>query len=589
MEGARFLIAIVLSIAVVMIVNIAFPPTTPSPAGNADTVLIDTVASAVPDSVAAEDSVRSGPSAFEQLAQPTAQSPATVPAAGTGSAPDTFWVRTDVARYGISSRGAAIVAVELLEFDSHTSPGPVQLVEPADSAILAYALRIGERVLPFSSLSFQAPFAAGDTLRVSGSEATVRFQADVNGGRVEVAYTFTPENYLLELEGSVEGIGENATLLLDLGPRLAVNEADSAEDLRALAYVVNARQRGIESVRIEDVEERRVEEGPLSWVAIKNKYFLAAAIEWEQDAGAFGGLIAEPGPGGASAVVATLPLSRGGDYRLRLFFGPQEYGRLAAVGDGLKDVNPYGWRIFRPIIRPVAEIITWILTAVHGAVGLSYGWVLILFGIAMRVLLWPLNAKAMRSQLKTMELQPRIKEIQEKYKEKPEQLQKEMMRLYKEEGFNPLGGCLPMLIPWPVLITLFFVFQNTIEFRGVEFLWLPDLSGPDPYYILPIVLGLSMFALQFLNMRATGSDNPQQKMLMYFMPVMMTVIFLNFASGLNLYYAASNVASLPQQLQIIGERKKAKARIEAKQEVEEDAPKQSGGGKTGKGKRTGKR
>jgi YidC/Oxa1 family membrane protein insertase len=182
----------------------------------------------------------------------------------------------------------------------------------------------------------------------------------------------------------------------------------------------------------------------------------------------------------------------------------------------------------------------------------------------MRGLLWPLNAKAMRSQLKTMELQPRMKEIQEKYKEKPEQLQKEMMRLYKEEGFNPLGGCLPMLIPWPVLITLFFVFQNTIEFRGVEFLWLPDLSRPDPLYLLPVVLGLSLFALQFMNMRATGSDNPQQKMLMYFMPVMMTVIFLNFASGLNLYYAASNVASLPQQIQIIGERKRAKARLDAK-------------------------
>ncbi len=589
MEGARFLIAIVLSIAVVMIVNIAFPPTTPSVAGGADSVLIDTVSAVVADSAPAADSLRREPSALEELAQRPTQAPAAAPAAAVGSAPDTFWVQTDVARYGISSRGAAIVAVELLEFESHTTPGPVQLAEPADSAILSYGLRIGDRVLPFSALAFQAPFAAGDTLRVSGPDAVVRFEADVNGGRVEMAYTFTPENYLLQLSGSVEGIGENATLLLDLGPRLAVNEADSAEDLRALAYVVNARQRGIESVRIEDIEERRVEEGPLSWVAIKNKYFLAAAIEWEEGTGAFGGLIAEGGSGGASTVIATLPLDRDGRYNLRLFFGPQEYGRLAAVGDGLKDVNPYGWRILRPIIRPVADIITWILTAVHGAVGLSYGWVLMLFGIAMRGILWPLNAKAMRSQLKTMELQPRIKEIQEKYKEKPEQLQKEMMRLYKEEGFNPLGGCLPMLIPWPVLITLFFVFQNTIEFRGVEFLWLPDLSGPDPYYILPIVLGLSMFALQFLNMRATGSDNPQQKMLMYFMPVMMTVIFLNFASGLNLYYAASNVASLPQQLQIIGERKKAKARIEAKQVDAGDATKGSEGGSKGKGRRPGKR
>ncbi len=584
MEGARFLIAIVLSIAVVMIVNIAFPPTTPSPAGSADSVMVDSVAPAPDPLTAADPDTGAAPSALEGLAQ----RPAGPTPADPGVAPDTFWVQTDVARYGFSSQGAAIVAVELLDFESHTQSGPVQLVESADSTILSYGLRVGDRVLPFSTLPFIATFPAGDTLHVT-EPTTVRFQADVDGARIDIAYAFTPEQYLVAVEGAVAGLGDNATLLLDLGPRLAVNEADSAEDLRALAYVVNARQRGIESVRIEDVEQRRVEEGPLSWVAIKNKYFLAAVIEWEEGASAFGGLIANGGPGGADDVVATLPLSRDGEYRLRLFFGPQEYGRLAAVGDGLKDVNPYGWRIFRPIIRPVAEIITWILTAAHGALGLGYGWVLILFGVAMRVILWPLNAKAMRSQLKTMELQPRIKEIQEKYKEKPEQLQKEMMRLYKEEGFNPLGGCLPMLIPWPVLITLFFVFQNTIEFRGVEFLWLPDLSGPDPYYILPVVLGLSMFALQFLNMRATGSDNPQQKMLMYFMPVMMTVIFLNFASGLNLYYAASNVASLPQQLQIIGERKKAKARIDAKQANGEDDAKSGDAGKKGKGGRAGKR
>ncbi len=423
---------------------------------------------------------------------------------------------------------------------------------------------MGERVLPLDRIRFDAP--VGDTVRVD-SARDVPFVAAVNGATVRLTYRFEPDTYVLHLDGQVDGLTGDATLLLDLGPRLAVNEADSAEDLRALAYVVNSRQDGIESSRIDDVEDDRIEEGPLTWVALKNKYFLAAAIEPEPGRGAFGGLIAQGSPSGAEQVEATLPLDRGGAFELRLFFGPQEYGRLAAVGEGLQDVNPYGWRIFRPIIRPLAEIITWILTGLHNVLGFGYGWVLILFGFAMRGILWPLNAKAMRSQLKTMELQPRIKEIQEKYKEKPEQLQKEMMRLYKEEGFNPLGGCLPMLIPWPVLITLFFVFQNTIEFRGVEFLWLPDLSRPDPYYILPVVLGLSLFALQFMNMRATGSDNPQQKMLMYFMPVMMTVIFLNFASGLNLYYAASNVASLPQQIQIIGERKRAKARIDAKQKA----------------------
>jgi len=456
---------------------------------------------------------------------------------------------------------------ELLNFRSYTRPGPVQLVDSAARKLLEFGVQVGDRELSLTEFEFRPSVAPGDTLRITDS-TTVRFTAGVNGATLELAYRVRPDSYVIPTTGRIQGVGPDATLLLDMGPRLAVNEADSAEDLRALAYVVNSRQEGIESTRIEDVESDRVEEGPLTWVAIKNKYFVAAAIHPEN--GAFGGLIATAGQGGAEQVRATLPLDASGAFDLRLFFGPQEFGRLAAVGEGLEDVNPYGWRIFRPIIRPLAEIVTWLLTALHNVLGFGYGWVLILFGFAMRGILWPLNAKAMRSQLKTMELQPRIKEIQEKYKERPEQLQKEMMRLYKEEGFNPLGGCLPMLIPWPVLITLFFVFQNTIEFRGVEFLYLPDLSRPDPYYILPIVLGLSLFALQFMNYRATGSENSQQKMLMYFMPVMMTVIFLNFASGLNLYYAASNIASLPQQIQIIGERKRAKARIDAKQEEKKD-------------------
>lgn len=117
-----------------------------------------------------------------------------------------------------------------------------------------------------------------------------------------------------------------------------------------------------------------------------------------------------------------------------------------------------------------------------------------------------------------------------------------------------------MLIPYPVLITLFFVFENTIALRGVGFLWLSDLSRPDPLYILPIILGLSMFALQYLSARSTPTTNPQMKMMMWLMPPFMTFIFLRLASGLNLYYAATNLASLPQQIQIMNERRQMRER-----------------------------
>lgn len=563
MEGARILLAIVLSIAVVILVNLMFPTTAPPPGPATDTLRIDTVADSTPTAAPVEPEIIGVDTARVRPTQPEPLPGARVSADSSAAPTDTVWVENDVARYGFSTRGAGLVVAELLDFQSYTREGPVQLVDPSSRTLFQFGVQVGQREVSFADFEFQASVPAGDTIRVTDS-TTVRFTTTVNGAALEIRYEFLPDSYVIRTAGRVQGVGSDATLLLNLGPRLAVNEADSAEDLRALAYVVNSRQEGIESTRIQAVDSDRVEEGPLTWVAIKNKYFLAAAIHPEN--GAFGGLIATAGDGGASRVHATLPLDESGSFELRLFFGPQEFGRLSAVGEGLQDVNPYGWRIFRPIIRPLAEIVTWLLTALHNVLGLGYGWVLILFGFTMRGILWPLNAKAMRSQLKTMELQPRIKELQDKYKERPEQLQKEMMRLYKEEGFNPLGGCLPMLIPWPVLITLFFVFQNTIEFRGVEFLYLPDLSRPDPFYILPVVLGVSLFALQFMNYRATGSGNQQQKMLMYVMPAFMAFIFLRFASGLNLYYAASNIASLPQQIQIIGERKKAKARIDSKQE-----------------------
>jgi YidC/Oxa1 family membrane protein insertase len=134
-----------------------------------------------------------------------------------------------------------------------------------------------------------------------------------------------------------------------------------------------------------------------------------------------------------------------------------------------------------------------------------------------------------------------------------------MLKLYKDHKINPFGGCLPMLLPMPVLLALFFVFSNTIEFRGVPFLWLPDLSRHDPFYIIPVVMGISMFAVSKIGQRGLP-PNPQMKTMLYVMPAMMTFIFLRLASGLNLYYAVQNLISLPQQWQISKKRMAAQQR-----------------------------
>jgi YidC/Oxa1 family membrane protein insertase len=165
---------------------------------------------------------------------------------------------------------------------------------------------------------------------------------------------------------------------------------------------------------------------------------------------------------------------------------------------------------------------------------------------------------AMRSSLRMQRVQPELAAANKKYAKDPEKQRDEMMRIYREHGMSPLSplsGCLPMLIPMPVLFALFFVFQNTIEFRGVGFWWMPDISQYDPLFIIPAAMVISMFALQWIGMR-NAPPNPQAKMLLYILPIMMGVFLFKFAAGLNLYYAAQNIAALPQQWLIANERAK---------------------------------
>jgi YidC/Oxa1 family membrane protein insertase len=210
-------------------------------------------------------------------------------------------------------------------------------------------------------------------------------------------------------------------------------------------------------------------------------------------------------------------------------------------------------------VQPFATLVMSALLWMHETLDLSYGWVLVLFGVLVRVLTWPLNQSAMRTSLKMQRIQPELAEIQRKYKGDPQRLNEAMMKLYRDHGMSPfssLAGCMPMLIPMPVLFALFFVFQNTIEFRGVPFLWLPDISLYDPLYILPLLMGLSMFALSWIGLR-NAPPNPQAKMMAYVMPVVMTAIFFRFPSGLNLYYTVQNLVTLPQQWMLTRERAKA--------------------------------
>ena len=541
----RVILAVLLMLIVAVLPSILFPPKKPADRGTGGR----------PDSTAGSAAAAPEPAAMP--AQPSAGLPVRPPA---GTPAETVWVTSPLYRLGFTTRGGALVRAELLNYRSFAkadSGRPVQLVRDG-VPLLAYRRTGGGGDTTLMSDWSLTPSAT--RVQVGSEGATLTFTGARDGARFALDYRFFPAEYRFAVRGRMEGFGPaGATLLLGMGDGLRSVEADSMDDFRHYAVVTKATKTQRTDFGSVKPGERKILDGPFEWTGIKSKYFFTAALAVEENEPRFGATIVEGGPRTVSAsslfgrsavatraaVAVTLPVPPAGAFDYQVYVGPLEYRRLSQLGHDLDDANPYGG-FLQPIIQPVSVLVVNILIWMHDQLRLAYGWVLIIFGILVRLLLWPLNQRAMESSIRMQAVAPLLKQVQERYKNEPERLQREMMKLYKEHNVNPFGGCLPMLLPMPVLFALFFVFANTIEFRGVAFLWLPDLSRPDPYYIIPILMGLSMFVLSKVG-QIGMPPNPQTKMMLYFMPAFLTLLFLNFASGLNLYYAVSNIFSIPQQ------------------------------------------
>jgi len=512
----------------------------------------------------AGDSVRDRPAPplADSATAPLPRGPAAAPRA-EGATEDTVRITSPLYTYGISTRGGRLVEATLSRYRS-MAPGekarPAQLI-PRGSHLLGLTLVRGQDTIPLHDWPFTV---SAKSLNVRGPTA-LTLSGERNGVNVDLTYTFRPDDYQIGVEGRVTGVGPNGGLLrVGMGPTIANTEADSNENHRALALVTKHNETERTDFSGLKPGEPKTVSGPFEWAAIKSKYFVTAVLALDSTRGGISGATATaPATAGGKPnqanVELSMPLPPSGSFGYTSYVGPMEMDRLSRIGHSFDDVNPYGWPGFRTIIRPVAAGVRWLLVWMHEHLYLAYGLVLVIFGILVRLILWPLNQKAMRANMQLQAVQPLMKEIQEKHKNDPQKVQQEMFKLYKEHGVNPLGGCWPMLLPMPVLFALFFVFQNTIELRDASFLWLPDLSRPDPLYIIPVIMGLSMWGLTKVG-QVGMEPNPQMKMMLYIMPVMMTFLFLNFASGLNLYYAVSNIASIPQQWLLARERKKRTAR-----------------------------
>ncbi|MHB1096118.1 MAG: membrane protein insertase YidC [Gemmatimonadaceae bacterium] len=573
MMDKRLFLAFTLSGLVVVATPFLFPRAKTPPAPAAAVAGDSQRAAATPPAPSAAAAPTAATGAPTQAAG-SASAPTSITAApasgtiGAGAAPaaagvpvitaETIAVNTKVSHTHFSTLGAAPFLVELPGFKSLGASKGVVSIYQRNEPLLRYRVLAGNDTIDLSKLTFSAQRAT----RASG-EQEVTFHATSGATDVTLQYAMQDSTYLGTVKATVRGTAAPAFLLVDLPTGFVSQEGDTMGDITALAYAVKPQKGGAKGIAFRKLDpgEQRLEAGPMLWATAKNKYFIVGMLASEKaptiaevkfEGGTRTSKVATRGK-----ATAVLPLAADGTTTFDLYSGPQNWERMRALGRDFENANPYGG-FMQGIVQPFATIVMRALLWMKRTTQLNYGWVLIIFGVAIRLLMWPLNQKAMRASMKLQVLQPELQAVQAKYKSDPQKQQAEIMKLYSEHGMSPLSpllGCLPMLLPMPILFALFFVFQNTIEFRGVAFMWLPDISLKDPFYVLPLLMGASMYVLSWIGLR-NAPPNPQAKMMAYLMPAMMTFFLINFASGLNLYYTVQNLAALPQQWLIANERLK---------------------------------
>jgi YidC/Oxa1 family membrane protein insertase len=224
-----------------------------------------------------------------------------------------------------------------------------------------------------------------------------------------------------------------------------------------------------------------------------------------------------------------------------LFIGPQEETLLEKIAPGFDLIKDYGY------LTVIAKPIFWLLEQIHSYVA-NWGWAIVILTLLIKLLFFPLSAASYKSMARMKEVQPRLMTLREQLKGDPQKLNRAMMDLYKQEKINPLGGCLPVVVQIPVFIALYWVLLSSVEMRNAPWiLWINDLSVPDPFYILPVIMAVSMYVQVKLN--PTPPDPLQAKIMMW-MPIVFSVMFFFFPAGLVLYWVVNNILSIAQQWQI---------------------------------------
>jgi YidC/Oxa1 family membrane protein insertase len=430
----------------------------------------------------------------------------------------------------------------------------VELV-PSDSALGNLSVILGNRT-DLGNLVFNT---ALDTQWVVDGKhfRRIRFAGNLAGsGRVEKEFLFQDDRYDIDMRVrfislSRQELGQGYDIVWNSG--LHPTEKRIKDDTPY--YQAYALQGG-ELLKTKE-RDTRLQEGSTQWVAVRTKYFVMAIIP-QTAAGAAARLQSrktsipyeegEVNEWKKFKVTLTMPsvgtIEEIGKFSV--YLGPIDYPLVKAYGVELEKMMNFGWAIIRPISIGFYYVFQFLYGIVH-----NYGWAIIIFSIMIKIVLYPLTRKSFQSMRKMQELQPKLAALKEKYKKDPQKLNQETMKMYKQEGVNPMGGCLPMLLQMPVLFALFNLFRTTIMLRQASFLGglIQDLSAPDAmignFNVLPILMGATMIIQQKLS-----TQNPQQKAMAYFMPIFFVFLFYQFSAGLNLYYLMFNVLTIAQEIAI---------------------------------------
>jgi YidC/Oxa1 family membrane protein insertase len=458
----------------------------------------------------------------------------------------------------ISSKGPSIKSWTLKEYFGPDSL-PVQLI---NSKIKNFYLSFP---IEGDSLSLEEFVYKIDSdkshyfLSESNQQQAIKMALDLGNGRVVVQeFVFSYDKYSFELKLSIrnfETFVDGFTYSLNLASGLNSTERDFENDM-GLSKAYALAKNEIEDFDIGDEEHGNKEliDWTINWAATRTKYFTAAIIPDNNTAkGVVFSASTEKEKSGSLYkkydLELLMPYNRKEvQDRFTIYLGPLKYSTLQSYNVGLENMMSLG----PSFIRFLGKIVLWSITHLYALIP-NYGVVIIVFSILVKLLLHPLTKKSYQSMKEMQKLQPMMQEMREKYGKDPQKMNAEIMKLYKEHGVNPLGGCLPMLLQLPLLYALFEVFRTTIEFRGAPFVgWINDLSGPDtimniPFFDFPLnVLPLVMGATMFLQQKSTITD-PKQKIMVYMMPGILTFFFYTFPSGLNLYYTLFNVLTIAHQ------------------------------------------